>query len=154
MGVLLASVAAAMQASFSSYEQADNTADISQTLRVDLDRMEREVRTAASVASPNSTTLNITPVQDGVAPAAIQYSYTGGTLNYTVTPFGSNTPVTYPLLAGTDNVTASSFNVELQSCQVNQQTVTQSVTATIGFCVTGQQLTMHASAAVRQNQSY
>jgi hypothetical protein len=136
-----------------AYEQADNTADISQTLRVVLDRMEREVRTAASVASPNSMTLDITPVQDPGAPKLIEYSYTGGTLFYKVTP-AVGAQVSYPLLAGTDKVTANAFNVALQTCVVNGQTVTQSATATIGFSVNGQQLTMRASAAVRQNQSY
>ena len=106
------------------------------------------------VQRSDGTTLNITPVQDGVAPAAIQYSYAGGTLTYAVTAFGANTPVSYPLLANTDQVTANSFNVALQTCQQNQQTVTQSVTATIGFMVAGQPLTMHASASVRQNQTY
>jgi type II secretory pathway pseudopilin PulG len=151
MAILLASVAAAMQASLWSYEQADNTADVSQTMRVVLDRMEREVRTASSVESPDPATLLIT----GVAPAQVKYSYTRGTLtlNYSVSADGA-TWQTYPLLAGTDSVTANSFSVTLQPCVVNQQTVTQSATATIGLAVGGQQLTMHASAAVRRNQSY
>lgn len=151
MAALLTSVAAAIQASLQSYRENETITEASQTARSCLARMMREVRTADEVDS-TSARLTILPPADGSGLTQIQYELSGGALYYRRTVGGTTT--SQALLAATDDVRISSFNISRVTGSSGGTTYTKSITARIGLAADGQNFYTTASASLRRNQEY
>jgi len=148
LAVLLAAVAAAMQASLQSYSENQKTSALSQTARVVVERMMREVRTAGAVDS-TSTSLTITPPADGSGLEEIQYELSGETLYYRQTI--DSLTNSYVLLGGDGDVQVTSFSILRE---IDEDENTLSVTVRLVLLVGGEELSVTATSAVRRNQTY
>ena len=148
LAALLAAVAAAMQASFQNYSENQKTTVLTQTARVVLGRMMREVRTAEAIDSTD-TSLTITPPASGSGLEEIQYELSGETLYYRQT-INSMTN-TYVLLGGSSDVQVTSFSILRE---IDEDEHTLSVTVRLAFSVDGEELAVTATSAVRRNQTY
>jgi prepilin-type N-terminal cleavage/methylation domain-containing protein len=154
LGMLLTAVAAAMHASFQSYDQNDKLASVTQVARSILDRMTREIRTAIDI-DPNSTSTRLgiqPPADSGVQ--RIEYEYTGGALYYRRTIGGVTT--SQALLSPTDDVRVTSFLVLSRETGQDWQgyTCTKNVKIRLDLLVDSQALSLTASGVLRRNQVY
>jgi prepilin-type N-terminal cleavage/methylation domain-containing protein len=151
LAAILTAVAAAIQASLQSYRDNETITEATQTARSCLARMMREVRTADEVDS-TSTSLTIIPPLDGSGLTQIQYELSGGALYYRRTVGGATT--SQALLATTDDVRISSFNISRVTGTSGGTPYTKSVTVRIGLSADGQSFYTTASASLRRNQEY
>ena len=151
MAVLLAAVAAAMHASFTSYAENNDLAEVTQSARAVLTRLTGEVRTADSVTCTSTRVtavyLNNPDVQQ------VEYELSDGTLWYRRTVGGNTT--SYGLLGGQDRVQVSAFNVTAEAgLDSQQQACTKCVIVRLDLSVNNKPLPLTASADIRKNQTY
>jgi len=152
MAMLLAAVSAAIHTSLKSYQENQKIAAVTQSARSILDRMMRDVRTAAAVDSA-ATELTIIPPDDGSGLEQLKYDFTGGVLYYRRTVSGQTT--SHVLLGSGDEVTVSDFTVTREVGQDWQGTpCTKSITASLSLAAGGYTFSVTASAAPRRNQLY
>ncbi len=154
LAMLMAAVGGAVFASLDSYEENDHIAAATQAARSVLDRITRDIRTAAAVSAGSTQITIITP--DGSEAQQIDYEWdTGnGVLYYRRTVDGSTT--SYPLL-GDGEVAIDSFYVTYQTGPYWKDPnilCTKSVSVSISIAIDGKTFTMTASAAPRRNQLY
>ena len=152
LGVLLAGLAVAIDASMLSYRENEKIATATQAARVILNRMTTEIRTAAAVDS-TSTQITIVPPDDGSGLEQIQYDYAEGALYYRRTINGAT--ASYVLLGAGDEVTVSSFAV-LREVGLDWQGTpcTKSITVRLSLLVKNETFAVTASASPRRNQLY
>ncbi|MCE5276776.1 MAG: type II secretion system protein [Planctomycetaceae bacterium] len=151
LGIVLAGVAVALQAALTSYTQNNRIAAVAQTARAVMDRMSREIRTATNVNS-TSTSLTITPPDDGSGLQTIVYQLTGGQLHMRRTVNGA---VDDAVLLGDGgeaggDVAISTFNV----IREDAGGLCQSVKVRLTMTCANETYTATCSAALRRNQSY
>jgi len=153
MSALLTAAAVAMHAAMESYEENEKIAAAVQTQRSILDRIVRQIRTAAAVTS-DSFSLHIIPPDDGSGLQEIIYEYHGfGSLYYTEVRNGEH-QMRF-LIDYDDEVKVQEFAV-LREIGKDWQGVdcTKSVTIRMVVSVEGQQHAMTATASPRRNQTY
>ncbi len=151
MGIVLAAVAVALQAALASYTANNRIAAVAQTGRAIMDRMSREIRTAANVNS-TSTSLTITPAADAGGLTLIVYQFTGGQLHLIRTVNGAADDSVI-LGNGNDaggNVSVSTFNVIREDIGGLCRSVKVRMTISCG----NETYTATCSAALRRNQAY
>ena len=150
--MLLAAVAAAMDASFSSYDQNDRISDTAQTARAILGRMANDIRTADAVTT-TAGRISIIPPANGLGLTLIEYVYANGALTMNRTVNGVVTVC--PLLDKTGDVQVSGFTItSTQGLDSQGVTCTRSITAHLTMTDGNQQFAVTASAAPRRNQSF
>ena len=156
LAMLLAAVAVAVHGSLTNSAENAKIAAATQAARFALNRIMRDIRTAAAVDEyAGSTKVTIVPPEDGSGTQQIQYEYDAGqrTLLYHVTVNGSKT--THTLFGGQDDVTVRSFHAIYELGKDWQDLdCTRSVTVRIEFEVDNQTFAVTASAAPRRNQLY
>lgn len=149
---LLTAVAAAVDASFSSYDQNERITDTTQTARAILGRMSGEVRSADAVTT-TATSVSIIPPANAEGLTLIVYSYANSTLTLQRTVNGVVT--TAVLLDGTGEVRISGFAVSATMGQDSHGvTCTRGVSVKLSIYDGNVPLSLTASAAPRRNQSF
>lgn len=152
MAILMASVAAAMHASFQSYSENDDYADITQSARSIMTKMGHEIRSCEDVAG-TATKLVLLPINDGSGLQQIQYEIVGGTLFYRKVVNGVTTA--YPLLDGTDQVKANSLTVTtVNGLDSGGQACVVDVSVKLVLTINNKTLSVTASGCPRRNQVY
>ncbi|HOF17845.1 MAG TPA: type II secretion system protein [Phycisphaerae bacterium] len=152
LATLLTAVAVAVNSSVSSYTVNERLAEVTQTARSVLERMAREIRTA-SAADGTTTRLVLTAPADGSGLTQAEYELVNGTLYYRRTT-GSGT-TEHPLIASTDTVRVSSFNVQrTQAQRPGGEWYTASVTVTLTLSAGGETFPLTSTATLRRNQTY
>ncbi|MCE5327958.1 MAG: prepilin-type N-terminal cleavage/methylation domain-containing protein [Planctomycetaceae bacterium] len=151
MAVVLAGVAVALQAALTSYTQNNHIGSVAQTGRAIMDRMSREIRTATNVNS-TSTSLTITPADDGSGLQTIVYQLTSGQLHLRRTVNGTTDDA---VLLGDGgeaggSVAVGAFNVIREDAGGLCQSVKVRLTISCG----SETYTAACSAALRRNQTY
>jgi len=154
--MLLAAVAAAVHGSLMSQAANDQVASTTQAARFVLDRITRDIRTAAAVDQyAGTTTITIAPPDDGSGLQQIEYEYDSANraLLYRRTVNGNTT--TQTLFGGDDKVSVRSF-VAIYELGVDWQGMdcTSSVTIRLEFEVDDEIFAVTASAAPRRNRLY
>ena len=150
--MLMTAVAAAMDASFWSYDQNDRIADTTQTARAVLGRMANEIRTADAVTT-TAGKISIIPPANGLGLTLIEYVYANGalTMNRTV----NGVVAVCPLLDNTGDVQVSGFTITAtQGLDSQGVTCTRGVTVHLTMTDGNQQFAVTASASPRRNQSF
>lgn len=145
LAMLLASVAVAVQASFDGYDTSQSQSLLTQTLRVTVNRLAGEIRTAEDVDS-TSTQLTITPPDDSGVDS-IRYEYSDGQLTYRHTVGSTHSNYT---LTG-DGITVTAFNVVRED---NLEGIPLSVKVRITLSRGGHSASATASAVIRKNRQY
>jgi prepilin-type N-terminal cleavage/methylation domain-containing protein len=150
--MLLAAVAAAMDASFWSYDQNERICDTTQTARAVLGRMANDIRTADAVTT-SAGKITIIPPANGQGLTLIEYVFANGALTMNRTVNGVVTIC--PLLDNTGDVRVSGFTISsTQGLDYQGVTCTRSVTAHLTMTDGNQQFAVTASASPRRNQSF
>ena len=152
LAMLMAAIGGAVYASLESYEENEHIATATQATRSVLDRISRDVRTAAAISTGASQIVIITPAGSEAEQIDYDWDSSNGVLYYRRKVSGSTT--SYPLL-GDGEVTINSFTVTSET-GLDWQGVscTKSVTVSIAIAIDGKTFTMTASAAPRRNQFY
>ncbi len=155
LAMLLASAGIAVHAAITSQNENARLAAATQAARVVLNRLTRDVRTAAAVDyySP-SDVLRIVPPEDGSGLEQIEYTidYGQGKLLYRTTAGGETTSHT---LLGDNDIRVITFFATHEIGQDWQGLdCTKSVTVNLAFEVNGRRFTQTVSAAPRRNQQY
>jgi len=145
LAMLLASVAAAVQASLSGHAANDRIAEATQTARVIMTRMMREVRTADDIDS-TSTQLTITPPDDGSGLTEIKYELADGKLYLHLTVSGQTHS---HILIGDGSAVPDSFFV-LREDDLEGNPI--SITVRLGLAIDGHVFAMTSSASLRKHQ--
>jgi type II secretory pathway component PulJ len=150
--MLMASIAVAMDASFTSYDQNDRLADSTQTARAVMGRMAHDIRTADAVTTAAGT-ISIIPPANAQGLTLVQYAFANGALTMSRTINGVVTVC--PLLDNTGDVQISGFTVtSTQGLDCHGVTCTRSVTAHLTMTDGNQQFVVTSSASPRRNQSF
>jgi hypothetical protein len=150
--MLLASIAVATDASFTSYDQNDRIADSTQTARAILGRMAHDIRTALAVTT-GAGTISVIPPANANGLTLIQYAFANGVLTMNLTVNGVVTVC--PLLDNTGDVQITGFTItSTQGLDSQGVTCTRSVTAHLTMTDGNQQFGVTASASPRRNQSF
>jgi len=152
MAVLLAAIGTAIYASMESFRQNDRIAASSQTIRGVLQRMTREIRTAAAVDA-NSTTITIIPPADPNGLQLVQYQYdpVAKQLNYRRTVYGTTTSY----VACGQGGTLAQFSVSTQTGTDWQGlSCVKLVRVTLGLKLGPETFTVTSSASPRRNQVF
>jgi hypothetical protein len=150
--MLMASIAAATDAAFNSYDQNGRMADCTQTGRAILGRMANDIRTADAVTT-DAGTISIIPPTNAQGLTLIQYVYANNTLTMNRTVNGMVTVC--PLLDQTGDVRLSAFTItSKQGLDCHGVTCTRSVTAHLTMTDGNQQFAVTVSASPRRNQSF
>ena len=156
LALLLTSMAIATHASLMAYEENTESAALTQTTRVLLARMRREIRTAASVDhDAPSNQLVIIPPENGTGLEQIAYEYTvgGNTLYYHRTIDGQvDTQVVFHTASA---VQLTAFNCQYDVAQDGQGVFyTRRAVVTLSLAIDNQIRTATCSASPRRNQQY
>jgi hypothetical protein len=150
--ILLAAVGAAVDASFTSYDQNDRITDTTQTARVILGRMSNEIRTADAVTT-TATSVSIIPPTNAQGLTLIVYAYANGALTMSRTVNGAVTVAT--MLDNTGDVRISGFAVtSTQGTDSHSVACTRGVSVRLTIYDGNVPLALTASAAPRRNQSF
>jgi len=152
LALLLASVAAAINASLQSAAENNLLRVMTQSAGAAMDRITRDVRTAQAVDATSSSVTIIPPAGSDVD--QIEYAASSGVLYYRRTSGGET--IEYPLIGGTDDqVSVASFCVSSETGQDWQGlTCTKSVTVVMELTAGNNRYRITASAAPRRNQTY
>ena len=146
LAMLMAAIGAAVHSSLQSYTENEKSLALTQAARSLLDRMMREVRTAADV---DSTTNTLTIDEDGTGQNTAAYQFHSGAFYYIQTVDGHTTY--YPLLSYSDDVSVSDFSVLREdSAEGNPLSVTVRLT----LATRDRTFAMTATSAVRRFQTY
>ena len=146
LAMLMAAIGAAVHSSLQSYTENEKSLALTQAARAVLDRMMREVRTAADV---DSTTHTLTIDEDGTGQNVVEYQFYPGSFYYTQTAGGQTN--TYPLLAYGDDVTVTDFSVLREDSAEGDPL---SVTVRLTLAMRDRTFAMTATSAVRRFQTY
>jgi hypothetical protein len=150
--MLMGSIAVAMDASFTSYDQNDRLADTAQTARAVMGRMAHDIRTAAAVTT-GAGTISIIPPTNAQGLTLIQYVFANGALTMSQTVNGVVTVC--PLLDNTGDVQITGFTItSTQGLDSQGVTCTRGVTAHLTMADGNQQFAVTVSASPRRNQSF
>lgn len=154
--ILLAAVGTAMHGSLTNHAENTKITAVTQAARFALNRITRDIRTAAAVDEYAGTTvIRIVPPYDGSGIQQVQYEYDADTrsLLYRVTTSGSTT--THTLFGGQDDVAVKSFSAVYERGKDAQGLdCAKSVTLRLEFEIEHQVFAVTASAAPRRNQLY
>jgi len=146
LAMLMAAIGAAVHSSLQSYTENQKSLALTQAARSVLDRMMREVRTAADV---DSTTNSLTIDADGTGQNTASYQFSPGAFYYVQTVDGHTTY--YPLLSYSDDVNVTDFSVVREdSAEGNPLSVTVRLT----LAMRDRTFAMTATSAVRRFQMY
>ncbi len=150
--LLLTAIATVMHASFINYNENEQIAAVTQTTRTILNRMTREIRTAAAIDSTTNS-LTIIPPNDGSGVTEIHYEFSDGQLLYRLTEGGQ--PTTHQLISSTDDIKITEFAV-LREVGQDWQGIpcTKSITTRIVLKAGGRSHGMTTTSAPRRNQTY
>jgi len=152
IGVLLLAVAAAMQAVCVGYGENQEIAEVTQTARVVLHRMMKEVRTAEAVWS-GSASVCIIPPDNAEGLEIVEYELLDGTLHYHRCVNGVESTVS--LIAADGNVQVTRFEISRQTAlDADQVEYTQILTAKLGLKVGANPFEVTASVCPRRNTSF
>jgi len=152
LAILLTALGTAVYSAMESFRENERVATASQVTRAVLNRMMREVRTAAAVDA-NSTSITIIPPPDANGFTQIQYCYdaTAKVLRYTKTISG--TPYSY--VACGEGGTLTAFAVTTATGQDWQGlTCIKNVRVTMALKLGPETFTVTASASPRRNQVF
>ena len=150
--VLLTALGTAFHATLMSYSENEKIAITTQAARALLDRMMREIRTAAAVEA-NQWVITIVPPSDPTGLQLIRYEYdpSGKRLYYTRTVLGDSN--TYAIFG--QEVDLISFSVDKQTgLDWQGMPCTKSVRVKIGLRKGTRDFYVTAAAAPRRNQLY
>jgi len=152
LAVLLAAVAGAVQAVLTSYTENARIAEITQTARVVLNRMMREVRTADALDSgPQRLTLIPPTNEEGIT--QIEYELVDGALHYRRTTTGGTDDRL--LIASDESVRIDGFDVVRQVALDGEGIAyTRCVTATLTLHSGSNGFRVSASVCPRRNLTY
>lgn len=146
LAMLMAAIGAAVHSSLQSYTENEKSLALTQAARSVLDRMMREVRTAADV---DSTTSTLTIDEDGTGQNTAVYQFSSGAFYYVQTVDGHTTY--HPLLSYSDDVNVTDFSVLREdSAEGNPLSVTVRLT----LAMRDRTFAMTATSAVRRFQTY
>jgi len=146
LAMLMTALGAAMHSSIQGYSENGKSLALTQAARGVLDRMMREVRTAADV---DSTTNSLTIDADGTGMNMAAYQFSSGAFYYIQTVNGH--PTYYPLLSYSDDVNVQDFSVVREdSAEGNPLSVTVRLT----LVTRDRTFAMTATSAVRRYQTY
>ncbi len=148
MGAILAATAVAMQGVFMSYTENEKIASVTQTARVVLHRMMREIRTADAVTSTASS-INIIPAANAENVEEIEYDLENGALYYRQT-IGGITNSTL-ILDSTGDVELVGLTVARETGMEGQVSYTKRVTVQFVVRAGGNVLDVTASVCPRRN---
>lgn len=152
LAMLMAAIGSAVYASLDSYEQNEHIASATQATRAVLDRISRDIRTAAAVSAGSTQITIITPAGSEAQQIDYDWDSGDGVLYYRRKVDGSTT--SYPLL-GDGDVTISSFSVTYETgLDWEGISCTKSVTVLLDIAIDGKTFTMTGSASPRRNQLY
>jgi prepilin-type N-terminal cleavage/methylation domain-containing protein len=154
--MLLAAIATAMHAAMIAHEENTEIAAMTQAARVLMQRMRREIRTAAAVnhGAP-SNELVIYPPDDGSGLQLIRYVYTGATRTLTCQRIVNGSAAWLTVFDSSSDVTLSTFRVTHDVAQDDQGiSYTRRAVVQVTFVADNQSTSMTCSAAPRRNQSY
>jgi len=151
LGMLLASIAAAVRATFESYEENDKIASVTQSARWALAKIMTDIRTADS-ADATSAQVTLVPPDNPGGLEQIRYAYANGVLTYYRTVHGSTT--SYPLLGGEDIALTLFAAQKSMGTDWEGQSCVKSITIRMQFTVDNQTFAMTASASPRRNQIF
>lgn len=146
LALLLGSVAAAIQASSTTYSENDKAAVLTQMARTVLDRMARQARSAADI---NSDATSITIYSDAAHLNGAKYVVANQQLNYVSIAGGVQTTET--LLGAGDDTAVTGFSVVRQENAVPK---TVAVAVAIELTYSGRKLSVTSSAVVRANKDW
>ena len=144
--LLLGSVAAAIQASSTTYSENDKTAVLTQMARTVLDRMAKQARSAADI---NSDATSITIYSDSAHLNGTKYVVANQQLSYVSITGGVQTTET--LLGAGDDTAVTGFSVVRQENAIPK---TVAVSVTIELTYSGRKLSLTSSAVVRANKDW
>ena len=154
--LLLTAIATAMHAAMTAHEENTELASMTQTARVLLMRMRREVRTAAAVDhSAAANRLVIIPPDDGSGLQEISYEYDAGTKVLAYRRVVNGTASVQTVLDGTSQVMLTAFQVTHTVAQDDQGVdYTRRTVVQLTFAADNQTASLTCSASPRRNQSY
>jgi prepilin-type N-terminal cleavage/methylation domain-containing protein len=152
LAVLLAALGSAVYAAMESFRENQRIATASQTARGLLQRMMREIRTAAAVDA-NSTTITLIAPPDANGLTMIQYQYDSANkrLNYKRTVYGTTTSY----VACGDNGLLTRFTISTQSGKDWQGlTCIKNIRIIMTLQLGPEAFTVTSSASPRRNQVF
>jgi hypothetical protein len=156
LALLLSAAAVAVHGSLDSHAENTRMAAATQAARVVLNRITRDIRTAAAVDSTaGSSVLRVIPPDDGSGLTQIEYEhdYSNKRLLYRRTVGGETTTST--LLGGDDGIEVRVFYLTYELGQDWQGLdCTKSVTIHLAFDSDNQTVDVTASGSPRRNQTY
>jgi type II secretory pathway pseudopilin PulG len=152
LAALMAALGVAVHASLASYRENDKITSSTQAARAVLERLSRDIRTAAAVDAQTDT-VTIIPPDTGSGIQQVQYEYdsANGQILYRVTANGQTT--SHVLLGGNVEVTAFSVTT-LMGQDWQGLTCIGRLTIRIGLSVDNQTIDVTSSVAPRRNQLY
>lgn len=148
LAMVMTSIGAAMDASLNSYRTNSDIAAVAQITRMVMSRMTREVRTAVDLDS-TSTTMTITPPDNNDGITQIRYEYADSVLYRTQVVGGED--ATQALIGDDDSSDIGLFSV-IREDDLDGNPI--SVTIRMEVSVSGQEMSMTASACLRKQQPY
>lgn len=152
IGMLLAAVAVAMQAVSLGYAENRKIAEVTQTARVVLHRMMKEVRTAEAVAS-SAASVSIIPPDNAEGIEMLEYELLDGTLYYHRSVNGVESSVA--LIAADGDVQVTRFEISRQTAVDDDQVeYTQTLTVRLGLKVGANAFEVTSSVCPRRNISF
>jgi len=152
MGLMMAALGTAVYAAMESFRENDRLATASQTTRGVLQRMMREIRTAAAVDA-NSGTITIIPPADPNGLQRIQYQYdpSARRLNYHKTVNGQ----TFSYVACGEGGTLTQFSVTTQTgLDWQGLSCVKNVRVAMSLKFGSETFTVTSSASPRRNQVF
>lgn len=152
LAILMTALGTAVHSTMESYRENERLATFSQVARAVLNRMTRDIRSAAAVDA-NSTSITIIPPADANGLQQIRYDYdrAAKVLRYQKTIYGTS----YSYVACGEGGTLTSFSVATQSGPDWQGlTCIKNVRVTMALKLGPETFTVSASASPRRNQAF
>ncbi len=152
MALLLAAIALATKAAMHGYTENAKIAEVTQTSRVVLHRIMREIRTADAVAS-DPQAVSIIPPENEEALSKIEYALENGTLYSRRTVAGSEESI--ELISSEGSVQVQDFSISRET-DIDEEglSYTKSVTARLELRVGENTFHVTASACPRRNLEF
>lgn len=153
LAMLLAAAAVAVKACMDGYSENDEIATLTQSSRWVLNRIAKDVRSAAAVDA-SSTSITIIPA-DTSEYSQIEYEYNGaGNLVLNRTTAGGQTD-SYPLISANGEPKLTGFYISQEiGLDSQEQTCTKSITIRLSLEIDNQTAEQTISIAPRRNQLY
>jgi len=152
LAMLLLAVAVAMQGVCVGYAENRRIAEVTQTARVVLHRMMKEVRTAEAIDSAPQR-ISIIPPDNEDGLTAIEYQLVDGTLYYRQTVNGTES--SHPIISSAGEVQIDDFQVSRETAIDGEGlTYTKTLTAKLSLKVGANPFRVTASACLRRNLTY